>query len=195
MTTAFTLENCQDISDKISIDELYDRKKQTDLNNLEFYRKMLHRIHVRIKSISKTSKDRCCWYTMPEMILGARKYDQAGCIAYVMDSLIDNGFKVKYFHPNIILIAWEHWIPEYVRDQIRKKTGIRVNEFGEQIADNDGDRQDARNMDEYDPTDIMLSNQRNGVANAKPDKKYTPVDTYKPTGTMVYDTNLFKNDF
>ena len=39
MTNIFTLENFQDLSDKINIDELYEKKRIKDLQRLELYKK------------------------------------------------------------------------------------------------------------------------------------------------------------
>jgi len=53
MASIFTLENVSDFSEKLNIDELYEKKRQYDLNKLEVYNKILNRIHVRIKTTSK----------------------------------------------------------------------------------------------------------------------------------------------
>jgi hypothetical protein len=76
---------------------------------------------------------------VPEVIIGVPKYDQANCIAYLMDTLQTNGFQVRYFHPNAIFISWNHWVPSYVRNEIKKKTGLIVNEYGEKIEEENGE--------------------------------------------------------
>jgi hypothetical protein len=53
MADIFTLDNVQDFSEKINLDELYEKKKQHDLSRLELYNKILNRIHVKIKTISR----------------------------------------------------------------------------------------------------------------------------------------------
>jgi hypothetical protein len=53
MTNIFTLENNSDFSEKINLDELYEKKKQYDLIQLSLYNKILNRIHVKIKTIAK----------------------------------------------------------------------------------------------------------------------------------------------
>ena len=50
MADIFTLDNVQDFSEKINLDELYEKKKQHDLSRLELYNKILNRIHVKIKT-------------------------------------------------------------------------------------------------------------------------------------------------
>ena len=136
MANIFTLENVQDFSDKLNIDDLYEKKRQHDVHQLELFNKILNRIHVRIKTTSKQKTDeQFCWFLVPEMIIGVPKYDQAACIAYVIDKLKTNGFNVRYIHPNTLFISWGHWVPSYVRTELKKQTGIIVNELGARIHD------------------------------------------------------------
>jgi len=137
MANIFTLENVEDFSEKLNIDELYEKKRKYDLNKLALYNKILNRIHVRIKTVSRQKMDECfCWFIVPEIIIGVPKYDQAACIAYLLDRLKDNGFNVKYIHPNTLFISWLHWIPAYVRTELKKKTGILIDELGRKIEEN-----------------------------------------------------------
>ena len=64
------------------------------------------------------------------MILGIPAYNQSTCIAYIIDKLQENGFNVRYTHPNMLFISWSHWVPNYVREEIKKKTGVIVDGFG-----------------------------------------------------------------
>ena len=176
MANIFTLENRDDFSEKINIDELYDYKKNNDLNKLALFQKVLNRVHVRIKTTSKQKKnEHFCWYVIPEVMIGVPKYDQAECIAYIMDKLQENGFLVRYFHPNIILITWNHWVPSYVRTELKKKTGIVINEYGEKIDENNDSGFSQNN-------DLVLNVKEN-----KNSKKFTPINSYKPTGNLFND--------
>jgi hypothetical protein len=114
-----------------------------------------------------------CWFVVPEIIIGVPKFDQANCIAYLMDKLTTNGFQVKYTHPNTLLILWSNWVPSYVRDEIKIKTGIKINEFGIKQEDKTLDVLDNYNIKK----DIM-----------KPPttkKNYTSIHSYKPSGNMI----------
>ena len=127
MSSIFTLENVEDFSEKINMDELYEKKRQHDLNQLALFNKILNRVHVRIKTTSRQKIDeQFCWFVVPEVILGVPKYEQAACIAYIIDKLKTNGFNVKYIHPNTLFISWMHWIPSYVRTELKKKTGMKM---------------------------------------------------------------------
>ena len=184
MANIFTLENFSDFSEKINIDELYEKKRQQDVNKLELFKKILNRIHVRIRTTARQSIDeKFCWFVVPEIIIGVPKYDQAACIAYIMDTLQTNGFQVRYFHPNTIFISWNHWVPSYVRTEIKKKTGIVINEYGEKIKDETNN--DDNLVESLDP-----KNNNTDIQQIKNSKKYTPINSYKPSGKLVYSEDL-----
>jgi hypothetical protein len=177
MANIFTLENFSEFSEKISIDELYEKKRQLDIGKLELFKKILNRIHVRIKTTAKHSiHEKFCWFVVPEIIIGVPKYDQPGCIAYLMNALQENGFNVKYFHPNTLFICWDHWVPSYVRNEIKHKTGITINEYGEKITENNSE-------DEKE-------HPQENIEQIKNSKKYTPINSYKPSGKLVYSEDL-----
>lgn len=181
MANIFTLENFADFSEKINIDELYEKKRQIDLGKLELFKKILNRIHVRIKTTAKhcSIHEKFCWYVVPEVIIGVPKYDQPACIAYLINALQENGFNVRYFHPNTLFICWEHWVPSYVRKEIKNKTGIVINEYGEKIEEE---------TDQDEENEIQQTHQ--GIQQIKNSKKYTPINSYKPSGNLVYSEDL-----
>lgn len=193
MSNIFTLDNLQDFSEKINIDELYEKKRQQDLNKLALFNKLLNRVHVRIKTTSRQKTDeQFCWFLVPETILGVPKYDQAACIAYLMEKLKSSGFNVRYVHPNLLFISWLHWIPQYVRTEIKKKTGIKINEYGEKIEDEeDEDGEQIISKQPSDPNDYLLKqNDPEGNKLKSQKKEYTPIKTYKPSGSLVYDDDI-----
>lgn len=177
MANIFNLENFDDFSEKINIEDLYDKKRKLDIQKLELFKKILNRIHVRIKTTAKNNvNEKFCWFIVPEVIIGVPKYDQGSCIAYLFESLKENGFNVRYFHPNTLFICWDHWVPQYIRNEIKKKTGIEINEYGEKInVDNDNEQ-----LDEIIPQ----------VEQIKNSKKYTPIKSYKPIGNLVYSEDI-----
>tara|TARA_A100001015_G_C14560089_1_gene544989 strand:- start:234 stop:533 length:300 start_codon:yes stop_codon:yes gene_type:complete len=70
---------------------------------------------------------------MPQFIIGYPNYNINECVSYVMDSLIENGFKCKYINPNLLFICWDHYVPAYVRKEIKQKTGIVVDSNGNKV--------------------------------------------------------------
>jgi len=192
MANIFTLENVSDFSEKLNIDELYEKKRQYDLNQLNLFNKILNRIHVKIKTISRQKIDeQFCWFLVPEVIIGVPKYDNAACIAYLMDKLQENKFNVRYIHPNTLFISWLHWVPSYVRSELKKKTGIVINEFGEKIDESDNqDKNNKSNFDPTNPNEYMFNTKDQSNQGKQPKKNYTPINSYKPSGNLVYEEEL-----
>ena len=193
MANIFTLENIDDFSEKLNIDDLYEKKRQLDLNKLELFNKILNRIHVKIKTVSRQKVDeQACWFLVPETIIGVPRYDQASCIAYLINKLQTNGFNIRYIHPNLLFISWNHWIPSYVRSEIKKKTGINLNEYGQKIENDDEDGIKSIAIEPTNPNDYMLNNRNQDIdQKGKSQKKeYTPIKSYKPSGNLIYDDEL-----
>jgi hypothetical protein len=191
MSNIFTLENIDDFSEKINIDELYEKKRQHDVGKLELFNKILNRIHVRIRTTSRQKLDeQFCWFVVPEVIIGVPKYDQGACIAYIVDKLKTNGFQVKYIHPNTLLISWLHWVPSYVRNELKNKTGIVVNEYGEKLNDTDNDNNN--NVNSLPPLQShpTVASLHPSTKTPLPSKNYTPITSYKPLGNLVYANDL-----
>ena len=165
------------------------------MNKLSLFNKILNRIHVRIRTTSRQKlNEQFCWFVVPEIIIGVPKYDQGACIAYLLDRLKTNGFNVKYIHPNTLFISWLHWVPSYVRTELKKKTGITLNEYGEKIDDKNNltDQNEINpnfHTNTSDPNNLMLKIK--DPTQIKQNKKdFTPITSYKPSGNLVYDDDL-----
>jgi hypothetical protein len=108
-----------------------------------------------------------------------------------MDKLKTSGFNIRYVHPNLLFISWLHWIPQYVRTEVKKKTGIKINEYGQKIEDEqdeDGEKNSRGENDPSEPNDYLLKQNDNLKGRQK--KEYTPIKTYKPSGNLVYDDDI-----
>lgn len=168
-----------DFDTKINIDDLYDTVKKTDYNTLLSYNKILERIHKRIKMTAKQkNNDQCCWFVVPEIILGIPKYDVGSCIAYIIDKLKDNEFKIKYTHPNLLFISWNHWIPDYVRIKIKKDTGVEINGSGNIIKKNEENSDTLLLVNKSEPNQIT--------------REYKSINSYTPKGNLIYNDDLIK---
>jgi hypothetical protein len=186
----------EDESLKLNLDELYNKKQQQDLNVLNNYNKILQRIHNKIKYVSKNIvNDNCCWYLMPEMVIGVPKYDYKDCTAYTIDKLRANGFIVRYTHPNLLFISWKHWVPTYVRNEIKKKTGNVIDEYGNIINNDDNNNTNISNaLENKDAKDNLLfsNNKQIKNINTSSSKEYKDVKSYKPSGNLIYNNSLLE---
>tara|TARA_B110000977_G_C11086554_1_gene494915 strand:- start:4176 stop:4781 length:606 start_codon:yes stop_codon:yes gene_type:complete len=180
-----------DQSIKLNMDELYSKKQQQDMNILNNYNKILTRIHSKIKYVSKQLiNEQCCWYVMPEIMIGIPKYDHKDCTAYVIDKLRDNGLVVRYTHPNLLFISWKYWIPTYVRSEIKKKTGQHIDEYGNLINKNQEDDNSKFNNTNEDNYNNIILNNKNKSDKSKRDFK--DIKSYNPSGNLIYSNNLLK---
>jgi hypothetical protein len=175
--------NDEEARHKVDIDELYEKKHQRDLRQLSIFNKILNRIHKRIQLTGRNKKaERHIWFTVPEYIFGEPNYDQGECLGYLISKIEENGFYVKYLHPNTLFISWENWIPSYTRNEIKKKLGIVLDEKGNVIDKLDENIE----IESHDPAVRLIQ------ANERNKKQFTPIKEYKPTGNMVYNPELFE---
>jgi hypothetical protein len=179
--------NEEEAGRKINIDDLYEKKHQRDLKQISIFNKILNRIHKRIQFTGRNKKnDKHIWFTVPEFIFGEPNYDNGECLAFLVVKLEENGFFVKYMHPNTLFVSWENWIPAYARNELKKKTGIVVDEKGNVI-----ERKDQEEENSNDPNSKLL-NTGKGMTNQKNQKQYTPISQYKPTGNLVYNPEILE---
>ena len=187
--SGFLYVNDEESSGKVDIDSLFEKRQQKDLKQLSIFNKILNRIHTRIRITgrNKTGQQHI-WFTVPEYIFGESLYEKGDCIAYLVVKLQENGFHVKYIHPNTLFVNWSNWVPQYVRSEFKKKTGKLMNEKGE--------IHDPRQDDDIQENDINsgLFNQNTNAqqTNKKDSKQYTSVDNYKPTGRFVYNPDILE---
>tara|TARA_B110000285_G_scaffold229069_2_gene293121 strand:- start:2606 stop:3187 length:582 start_codon:yes stop_codon:yes gene_type:complete len=176
-------------NEKLNLDDLYKQKKLTEEHKIKIYQRVLARVHSKIKTTSRMrGSEKFTFFLLPEFILGVPRYDMSECTSYVMEKLIDNGFMLKYTHPNLLFISWQHYIPNYQRVQIKKKTGVSVDGYGRVIKRKSEDKEDInslllKNISKEGPKSIL----KKGI-----DKNYKDISSYKPTGNLIYNTKLIK---
>ena len=180
MSAIYLFDHVEETSGKLNIDDLYDKRQKRDLKQLSIFNKILSRIHKRIQytAKSKNCTDTFIWFTVPEYILGEPIYDKGDCIGYLVSQLDKNGFHVKYMHPNTLFVSWHNWVPSYVRNEIKKKMGIVLDEKGNVIEKRDTEDQSLDNK--------LLSQS----IEQKDQKQYASIKNYKPSGNLVYGADL-----
>ena len=176
-------------NEKLNLDELYERTRETSQTKVKTYQKILARIHTRIKAISRQrNNNKFCMFVIPEFILGIPRYDIAECTNYVIEKLTDNGFQIKYTYPNLLFISWQHYIPKYQRSEIKKKTGVAIDGFGNVVS-----KKNKNNRDDSNPNSLLLmdKNVKTKDGKKKP-SNFKSTSSYKPTGNLIYNTNLLE---
>lgn len=174
-------------SHQIDMEELFERQKQRDQSRLDTYNILLERIHTRIKLTARQKNDKWIFFQVPEIIFGRPKYDLEICIGFIIEKLQENGFLVKYISPNVLIISWKHYVSRYERDEIYRRTGVKLDKFGNEIEQRHRDEErnsiptlNLKKDDDTTPKSILK----------KKDVKYKDVNDYKKIG--VYDMELIK---
>ena len=186
-------------SQRINLDELYEKKHKSDLYKLSIYKKVLEKVKTRIQIVSRRNKgEQFLWYILPEVMLGAPKFDKEECTVYVINELRENGFVVRYTHPNLIFVSWQHWVPQYVRDEIKKQTGLIVNGMGETIG---GKKKEQERLQRPQSSSTHSSLFPDGqMPDIKPPQlnsetkkaEYRAVSSYEPSGVFSYSRDMLK---
>jgi hypothetical protein len=185
----FTLSDENDLTDKINLDDLFEKKREIAENKLQLYNKILNRIHTKIKMTSRQNqgKEQFCWYLIPEMMIGVSRYNVAECTGYILRKLRENNFMVRYTNPNLIFISWQHWVPGYVRQEYKKQTGHVIDGFGNEVRENDN----KEIKESSDPNNLLLNKQDSSIKIDKnKNKDFNSVKNYKPSG--IYNNDLLQ---
>ena len=190
----FTLSDENDLSDKISLDDLFETKREFDENKLNLFNKILNRIHNKIKVTSRQTrgKEQFIWYLIPEMMIGVTRYNVEECTGYILRKLRENDFVVRYTHPNLIFISWTHWIPGYVCQEYKKQTGTAIDGYGNLVNSNPQIENGNSAPVSTNPNDLLLNTGTGDVNNSKMknDKDFNSTKNYKPSG--IYNNDILK---
>ena len=182
MSSVFLFDHEEESNRKINIDDLYERRQKRDLKQISIFNKIVGRIHKRIQHTAKNknSNDTFIWFNVPEYIVGEPIYDKGECIGYIVSELEKNGFHIKYVHPNTLFISWHNWVPSYVRNEVKKKIGVIIDEKGNVID----------KVDNPETNAILAQAQIQTQTQTQTHKQYTPIGTYKPSGNLVYGADI-----
>ena len=139
----------------IDISDLHKKARELKERKIKIYDEVLQKCHHRIKLVSKlTPLNQWCFYIIPKVVFGIPLYNLAECVEYLVRLLTENGFKVAYTHPNLLLITW------FEDPKSKSANESKSITFGSKSNTND-----------------------NGM--------YKSIDTYKPSGNLVYNQQNF----
>ena len=117
---------------------------------------------------------------------------------YGLYKRVKNGFVVRYTHPNLVFVSWQHWVPQYVRDEIKKQTGLIVNGMGETIG---GKKKEQERLQRPQSSSTHSSLFPDGqMPDIKPPQlnsetkkaEYRSVSSYEPSGVFSYSRDMLK---
>ena len=116
------------------------------------------------------------------------------CTAYIIDKLQKNGFIIKYTHPNLLFISWQHYIDKQRRYQFKKIHGYTIDGFGNPIKEKkETDKKTALQII-ADPNYLLKNNGNILTKNVRATKTFKPINSYKPTGGLIYNIKLLETN-
>jgi len=93
----------------VKADDLIKEQKKRNKIKIKTFIKIYNKIEKKI-TLASASNFYYCWYEIPEFILGMPIYSLQECKVFIEKKLIEDGFKVKFYESNIIMISW---YPDY----------------------------------------------------------------------------------
>ena len=91
----------------LNINQLHKEIEKREKRKNKVYNTILDKVNYRILSTNTKTNDCFCIYLVPRFLFGVPLYNMTNCIIYIMEELIDKGFKVTYTHPNFLSISWK----------------------------------------------------------------------------------------
>jgi len=77
------------------------------------------------------------------------------------------------------------------RNELKKKTGLVVDEFGRKIGeDNHPVKLSISNNEPEDINEAMFKLKEPSKPQTQQQKKFTPIGSYKPSGNLIYNNDL-----
>lgn len=141
----------------IDISELHKKSREQRERKIKIYDTVLQKCHHRIKLVSElTPMNQWCFYLIPKVLFGMPLYNLAECVEYLVKMLSENGFKVAYTHPNLLLITWFESDTnggEYNRLISIKKSILDANK-------NKNKNENFKSIDSFKPSGNLIYNQQ-----------------------------------
>jgi hypothetical protein len=93
--------------DIYSLTQERDKKIQ---NRLNLFDEILKKCHKKIKQAADSMNAKCV-FVIPEYVIGMPLYNSEMCKVFLVNTLREEKFDVKFFFPNILFISWEKVLP------------------------------------------------------------------------------------
>tara|TARA_B110001469_G_C9647965_1_gene328791 strand:- start:1569 stop:2024 length:456 start_codon:yes stop_codon:yes gene_type:complete len=137
----------------IDISDLHRKTNELKQRKIKIYDEVLQKCHHRIKLVSKlTPLNQWCFYIIPKVLFGIPLYNLSECVEYLVRLLTDNGFRVAYTHPNLLLITW-------FENQTNTKKSIYNSSNSN--SSSSSHQNTYKSIDTYRPNGSLVYNQQN----------------------------------
>lgn len=110
----------------LNINQLHKEIEKREKRKNKVYQTILEKVNYRILLTNQKSNDCLCLFVVPSFVFGVPLYNMTNCVIYVMEDLIEKGFKVTYTHPNLLSISWKEK-PKNIQHKQEEKVGLLDN--------------------------------------------------------------------
>ena len=156
-----------------SVYDIHKEQKEKEDKNIKIYNIILKKLFQKIKLTVKTTYNNYCFYQLPEYLQGYPLYNMTKCLWYITNILHAKGFHSKYCNDHIIFIKWAER-EENLKLQNLSNVGLLKSE--------------PENNQSYQQTTQKTTSQT-----TQNEKKFRPINDYKPRGDFLYNSNINKH--
>ena len=89
----------------LNVKELHKEIDEKTIKRNIIYNNILGKCNDKIRQTTK-NLDTCCFFVLPEFIIGTPIFNANKCREYVIEHLVSGGFDIKYTHPNLLYVSW-----------------------------------------------------------------------------------------
>ncbi len=110
-----------------SASSLQHIKTSRDQKKIETYNIVLTNCIQKILNTSKNTEQTYLIFEVPQILIGYPTYDKKSCIIFIIENLVNNGYKIDFIEPCYLFIDWGVSKPKNktnnigVREKIRKE--------------------------------------------------------------------------
>lgn len=157
-----------------SVYDIHKEQKEKEDKNIKIYNIILKKLFQKIKLTVQTTYNNYCFYQLPEYLQGYPLYNMTKCLWYITNILHAKGFHSKYCNDHIIFIKWAER-EENLKLQNLSNVGLLKSE------------------PESNQSYQQQTTQKTTSQTTQNEKKFRPINDYKPRGDFLYNSNINKH--
>jgi len=184
----------------ININKLRNEVELREQKKHKIFDKILELCYNRILNSNQKNDDYSCTYIVPNVVFGLPLYDVNDCVTFIINKLIDKGFDVVYAFPTTIHISWKPKNDKNDKnDKYNKYDDSQSRNNNYQLSTFNKNIQKNNTINKYNINNFKLQLQDKGHSqdkvhlqdknNIQTNTKYKPINDYKNTDNIIYNTN------
>lgn len=120
---------------KFDLDGLFASEQRRKMESERLYAVILRRVHAVVRRVNALNRRLCATeFMVPRVQQSATKYVWSECVAYVVNRLVEDGFRVNVRRQNVLVLSWAHWISADAREAFHRSTGRQIDGHGNVVV-------------------------------------------------------------